>query len=185
MAVGLEVEVAGVISNGVLVADKLEIRSGEVQFKALINSVNVLSRQFGIGYPGVEGEVLLGLDNRSQLTDELGVFNPMAFGNLLPLMEVKVEARKVGDTWVVTTLKRVELDEFEIEGVVTAANSAAKTLEIHGLTFQMTSGADYEIGDLDKTEAGFFQQIEVGSSVVKLERDSGSGLNEFDKAEID
>jgi len=177
---GLEVEVKGTMSNGELIADKIEIRSAEASFKAQIQSV--ANNSIVIGYPNMATSRTLLFNSRSQLLDELGVFSPFTLADLSQGMEVNVSVVKLENDWVVKTLKRRTLKEYEAEGVVTA-KSGITSLTIAGFQIDVSNVSDYQINDVDKTATEFFAAITLDSTIVKLEDEDKDGL--FDKAEID
>ncbi|MBC8210284.1 MAG: hypothetical protein H8E21_04395 [Gammaproteobacteria bacterium] len=176
---GLEVEVKGDMNNGELKADKIEIRSAEARFKAQIKSVT--NNSIVIGYPNMATSRTLLFNSRSQLVDELGVL-PLTIANLTQGMEVNVSVVKLENDWVVNTLKRRTLKEYQAEGIVTA-KSATSTLTISGFQIDVSAVSDYQINDVDKTATEFFAAIVEGSTIVKLEDDDKDGV--FEKAEID
>lgn len=185
---GLQVEVEGELSAGVLIADELEFRSGETEFTALITSVdNILSDRISIGFPNVSGSITLNFDSQSQLEDETGEFDLLTLQDLSVDMAVKVEVKSDGDDWLVTSLKWVDdTEELELEGMVSDKSLVNTTLSltINGLLVTMDALAEYEIDDEDDVSASdFFAAIEEGSTKVELSDKDQDG--DFDSAEIE
>jgi len=177
---GLEVEVKGTMKDGELIADKIEIRSAEARFKAQIKSVG--NNSIEIGYPSIATSSSLLLNSRSLLVDELGVFKPFTVSNLVEGMEVNVSVVKMENDWVVSTLKRSPLNEYEAEGLVTAT-TGTNSLTVAGFQIDVSGVSDFEINDVNKTAAQFFAAIVLDSSRVKLEDEDKDGV--FDKAELE
>lgn len=133
---GMNVEVEGVVENGVLKADQLEIREGNSEFKAFVQSRDLTAQTLNIAFPGVTGSILLQLDSQSIIEDENR--SPITLSDILVGDDVKVKARELNDEWRVISLKRKrnEPDSYEISGEIDAIDPT-NTITIDGLTFQL------------------------------------------------
>ena len=183
IAQGIEIEVDGQMTNGILVATSIEIRSSEARFEANISEVNVTNKTIGISYPGITGVVTLTFNTQSQLTDDIQNGSPITINNLTTSMQARIDARKSGDSWIVTSLKVKDLQgEFEIEGVATA-KTANSSFTVSGLVIPASSsGVSYKINDATKSASEFFAAVIVDTTKVELTDDDGDG--QFDIAEI-
>jgi len=97
-------------------------------------------------------------------------------------MEIKTEGKRSGSNWIVTSLKRSTLEEFKVEGIV-SAKSGIDNLSINGLILSMDSEAEYEIDDDSVSATAFFNAITPATTKVELVDVDKDGL--FDKAEIE
>ena len=179
---GIEVEVHGTLSNGVLVATRIEIRSAEARFDANITAVDTANKTIGVSYPNINGTVTLTVNAQSQMIDETQSNAPLTISGLNDSMQARIEARKSGDNWVVTSLKRKDLqNEYEIKGIV-SAKTANTSLTVNGLVINLSPTASYKIDNVGKSAADFFSAVVLGTTKVELEDSDGDG--QFDEAEI-
>ncbi len=188
---GIQVQVKGHYSGAELIAQKLEIRSAEAEFDAVISSIDDIdNKRIQIEYPGMSQTIDLLFDNQSQLVDESRHHHsePMTLDQLSVDLDVKAQVKKVGADWVVVSLKHDHLKEYKIRGYITE-KIAPYTVVINGLTVELDASADYEIDDRNKTRAEFFDYIVVNDrmkSFVDLEdRITDDGLAIFDEVELD
>jgi hypothetical protein len=118
---GLEVEVEGDIVGTVLIADELEVREGEAKLKALVSSVDLPNNRFVVSYFGSLGSVTINVDAQTAFEDEKGP-NPLedlSLSNLMPNVDfVKIEGQEVNDEVVAGTIKRIDDDDYKLQGVV-------------------------------------------------------------------
>ncbi len=178
------VEITGTMVDGVLVAEELKLRSGQSSYKAIvIRAFDETTRTLGIGIPDVSGELTLIFDNRSQFEDEVNETNPIDISGLIVGMEIQAEAQTSEVGMVVTTLKHKNLDEYEIEGLVSNKSEVNATLTIDGFTVTMDASAVYEINDESSTRSEFFAEIIPGASFVEVTDELKDGS--FDSAEIE
>ena len=172
---GLQVEVHGLLSGGVLMADEVEIREGKSKYQAVVKSLDLAAQTFTIGYPNISGEILLKLDTQSRLEDENG--DPITLAEINDNDEVKVVARVIDDEKIIVSLKRdTDFDmSYEISGVV-EATVAGISFTIDGLLFPLNSGGViYE-------PIGLPGSIVLNQTEVELEDDDRDG--DIDEVEL-
>lgn len=190
---GIQIQVKGQYSAGVLTADKLELRSGEAEFYATISSIDdIASKRIEISYPDPDLALTVSLlfDQQSQLVDDSSHHSrALTLAELEVGMQVKVQVKKVGNDWVVVSLKHDDLDKYKIRGYVTEIDLAAYTVVINGLTIALSDSASYEIDDHNRTRSEFFNYIDVDDpmkSFIDLEDEiTGDGLARFLEVELD
>ena len=85
---GVDVEVEGAIVGGVLIADELELREGEVRLDAVIASIGPGDR-FTVRYDALPGVITVLVDSQTAFEDETAAANP-GFANLVPGNFVKI-----------------------------------------------------------------------------------------------
>ena len=172
---GLQVEVAGIVENGILIADRVEIREGKSKYEAEVKSLDLSAQTLRIGFPLINGDILLKLDTQSKLEDEDS--NSISLSDLSSGDEVKIEARIIDDDRFIVSLKRKngELDSYEISGIVEAFVDEA-SITIDGLVLP-----------LDPSEVVYDPiilptLIVVGSTIVELEDNDQDG--DFEVVEL-
>lgn len=133
---GLNVEVEGMISGNVLIADEVEIREGNSEYKAFVQSRDLTAQTLNISYPDVTGSILLRINGQSKIEDENR--NPIPLSEIQVNDDVKVHAREIDSEWTVVSLqrKRNEFNSYEISGEIDAIDPS-NTITIDGLTFTL------------------------------------------------
>ena len=184
---GLEVEVEGDIVAGVLVADELEVREGEVEVLAQVNpgSISPANNRFEIFYPVVTGTVVVQVDAQTLFKDEAGV-NPLEDLSIDDLMDndfVKIEGREVNDEVVASIVKRIDPDNYKLEGSVDSFEFAS-WIQILGIRYSVNGGTEYEDNTL--TAAQFFGMLNpAGGDLVEIEDDLAVPDGFADEVEFD
>ncbi len=190
LADGLEVEVEGEMTDGILHITKLELRQGETKLKARVASVDVTANSLNIGFNGVNGELVIVIDNTSLLEDERDGYDQVLtlaeieadLQNSVPV-EIEAELIQNGSQLVVDKLKRKQLEDYEIQGLVSAVDKASSTMTMLELDITMSSSAEYEMNDSSVGFDQFFDAIIAGETRVKLKDNNADGS--FDQAEIE
>ncbi|MDH3633688.1 MAG: DUF5666 domain-containing protein [Gammaproteobacteria bacterium] len=119
---GLEVEVEGDIVAGVLIAEEVEVREGEAKLEAFVSSVNLANNSFEVSYFGGLGTVTVLVDTQTIFEDEKGAMplEDLELSGLTPLVDfVKLEGKEmVNDEVVASTIKRIDDDDYKLQGAV-------------------------------------------------------------------
>jgi hypothetical protein len=188
---GIQVQVKGQYAGTDLIAQELAIRSGDAEFDAVVSSIaDIASKRIQIEYPGLDLFVDLLFDSQSQLVDESTHHHssPLTLDNLSVDDEVKVQVKRVGNDWVVVSLKRDNLNQYKIRGYITAKNVADYTVTVNDLTVALSASADYEIADHNSNQQGFFNAIDESDpskNFVDIEGSVLNGTTVFDEIELD
>ncbi len=188
---GIQVQIKGQYSGNELIAQELEIRSGEAEFDAVISSIdNISSKRIQVEYPGLDLTVELMFDNQSQLVDESTHHHsaPLSLDQLEVGMDVKTHVKKVGNDWVVVSLKHDHLSQYKIKGDITEKNDSTYTVTVNGLTVALDASADYEINDNNSNQQDFFMYIDTSDTskrYVDIEGSVVNGVTVFDEIELD
>ncbi|MDJ0881087.1 MAG: DUF5666 domain-containing protein [Gammaproteobacteria bacterium] len=175
LALGIEIEVEGVIENSIIMADEVELRQDERKYQALVSSVNTTDRVLSIYYPNITGVITLSIDNESELEDEASG-DPIGLGDLLPDDEVKIEASVNGDQIRIKSLTRDMIEKFEVSGVVESFEQGI-SITINNLMFPLEADVEYE------PDLNFYNTIQTGITIVELQDEDKD--SQFDKAEIE
>jgi len=163
---GLEVEVEGDIVGGVLIAEEVEVREGEVKLKAFVSSVDLASNSFEVSYFGGLGTVKIKVDAQTTIEDEKGA-TPLEDLELSDLLEggvdfVKIEGREMANDEVVAgTVKRIDDDDYKLQGVVDGFDPL-NSITVLGIIFPvddtLITGTEFE-GFLNAVE--FFTALDI------------------------
>lgn len=178
LSVGDEVEVEGVMQNTILMAEELEIRGSSGKIEGIIKSIDSSNSSVDIGFNGVATTVTLIIDDTSKLEDDSDAeIEKLKIEHLSANDIIEVDIRKVEQQYLVVVLKREkEIDEYEIEGELTAFDAISKTVTLFGEVFQIDSTSQ------PTDVADFFTQVEVGD-IIEIKDINLDGS--FDEVEID
>ncbi len=173
LADGLLVEVEGVFSNNVLVADQVELREAQAEYRAIVFSRDDGTQSLSIQYLQVIGVLNMQIDSRSVIVDEED--RPISLADINVGDDVKIDARVLdnGDHLVVRIKReRNQNKSYEITGEVQAV-SLNVSITIEELEFPLETIVDYSgIGGLGNVTPG---------TRVSLEDNDRNGLiNEVD-----
>jgi hypothetical protein len=188
---GIQVQIKGQYSGTELIAQKLDVRSGESEFEAIISSIDdIANKRIQIEYPKRNLTVELLFDNQSQLVDESRHDHsvPMTLDQLVPGDHVKAQVKRVGTDWVVVSLKHDHHGEYKIRGFITEVNDTDYTVTVNGLTVALSVSAYYEINDKDSNRQAFFDAIDVNDSTksfVDIEGRLDNNEAVFNEVELD
>jgi len=146
---GVEVEVEGNISGGVLVADKLELRQSESELRAVISGVDLGDGSFTVSYPVMTGpptEVVVRIDSQTVFEDDSGaaVTPPFSLDDLVVGNFVRVEGQEVNDEVVASVVKRRDSvdDSLKLEGLVDAYDPG-NYITVLGIQYDLGAGTSY------------------------------------------
>ena len=185
---GLEVEVEGDIVGNVLIADELEVREGEVKLKAVVSSgsVDPGNNRFEINYFIVPGTVVVGVDAQTVFEDEAGAIplENMSINDLMDNDFVKVEGREVNGAVIAGTVKRIDPDDFKLEGAVDSF-FIDTSITILGITFPVDSSPAGTVFEGFASSAAFFAALNpAGGDIVEIE-DEAPADGVADEVEFD
>ncbi len=173
---GMEIEVEGQLQNGILLADEIELRAGELKYQAVIKSVGADSIGVGLLGNNLE-EISLLVDSSSQLEDEVNS-NAITLQDLEENQVVKVKVLlDENNDKKVDSLKRLDPvpEKYEFSGTVTDIDNSdplmpSVTLD-NELTLQLeepaisTEFASLVIGDtvelVDEGPNELFEKLEI------------------------
>ncbi len=172
LGMGVEVEVRGVIDSGILMADSIQLRQGDFEFEAQLKSVSVASSSLGVGFDNISGEIALKVDGFSQMVDDsTGLSVSLEELTSRIGQEVRIKARASQGVLYITTLKRRDIHEYEIESTLSAVNQGSD-VTVFGLTIPLegsAAAADLSAFVLnetmvemeDKDKNGLFESIKI------------------------
>ncbi len=79
---GIKVEVEGNIANGILAAQRVEARGGEIRLSASIQSLNINNNSGDITLAFSTGNLVFSVNSQTELRDQTGNFNPLTLADL-------------------------------------------------------------------------------------------------------
>ncbi len=166
---GLLVEVEGDIVNGVLIAEEVEARAGEVELSASVQALDIANGSGTITLGFAAGNVSFEVNSQTELDDETDTFDPLSLSDLRTGDFLEVEALLSGSQLIATEVRLEEPDDELVQGPVESFVSGGE-ITILGLTFQ-TAGAEFEDDDDQSlTPGAFFSQLDDGD-LVKITDD--------------
>jgi hypothetical protein len=186
LANGVEVKVQGALVAGVLVADELELRTGDTRLRAFVFSVNLAQNRFRVSFTGLPGTIRILVNSQTLFDDE----GPLELPNFsLADMNagdfVRVEGTESGGNVVAETVKRLDAtdpDDGKIEGRVDAFVPNI-SITVLGIPFNVDSGTEYKDEGGDVAAAVFFGELALGDRVEIEDKVVADGIAE--KVELD
>ena len=135
---GLNVEVDGEIDNGVLIADEVELRQGEVKIKAFVNSVDIPNSRFTYTFMNTIGGIQIKTDNQTSFEDEVANTPNFSLDQIMPGYFVKIEGINTGSEIIASQVKRLDPtgEDVEVQGVIELFTPLS-SIRILGITFQL------------------------------------------------
>jgi len=164
---GLNVEVEGEIVNGVLIAEEVELREGDVEIKARVFSVDINNKQFTFEFESSSGTILVTTDNQTEFEDETssGSFSlsQVMIGNF-----IKIEGIDTGSEIIANQVKRLDPagEDEEIQGIVEDFTDigSVSSITLFGIIFDVdnVTNPGFDIGGIVeiKDEGPIFGKID-------------------------
>ena len=188
LANNLQIEVEGRLVNGVLIAEELKMRTGEVELQAYISSVDYDNGTFEVTM-GTNNTILtIATGIETQFEDDIdGFFDTRDISNRLKDLQagqfVEIEGYQ-DDTGNIFAVE-VEIsrpDEIEIQGVLESIQSDQIT--VLGVNFTINGTTRFEgTNDNTLTQATFEAAVAAGQSWVKVKDTNHDGI--ADKIELE
>lgn len=156
------IEVEGTYANGILVANEIELRDGEVEIDAVIDQVND-DGSFSVTVGGQSIEVQTGYETKFDFEDGTSELSIAQFveidgyqidANTLFALEVDVEDASG--------------DDNELQGIYQGTNETQDVIKILNVEFTVDGNTDF--GDLNDMNE-FLASAVVGETLVKVEYD--------------
>lgn len=167
---GIKVEVEGTISNNILLASKIESRSGNSEVSAVVDSVDIANKRLTVSVIAGEPSITVQLTTATLTEDELSE-NQLDL-SLIAVNTDFVEVRGYesgAGTITATRVKRVTGEKTELQGVITDTVDNT-SITILGVVFPVDASTEYE-NELEAsiTYAEFKSSITLGQSVISID----------------
>ena len=140
---GMKLEVEGNVSNGILIATKIEIRGGSAGVSAKVATIDQANNRFSVEVISGQPEVVVQLTTATLLEDKLGNDDNLLLSELRVGDFVEVRGfESAVDTITATRVKREGLKDTELQGVVTA--DTATSFTVLGVTYTVDLSTSYD-----------------------------------------
>ena len=155
LAIGVNVEVQGDIVNGVLIADEVELREGEVKIKATVFGVDPGNKQIEFTFLSTIGSIIVTTDNQTEFDDDTGSSDTFSLNQVMPGDFVKIEGIDTGSQIIASQVKRLDPaeEDVEVRGEVEFYTGTAgiDSITLLGVTFDVDNvlrPTGLEVGDI-------------------------------------
>jgi len=178
LADGIKIEVEGDIVNGILIADEVESRSGQIKLQATVSSV--VGSVITMGY--FPGTVAVLVDNKTSFKDGLTLATIVAGTDFLEIEGYQDSAGNV----IASQVKRNSIDKDLLQGPVDGPinSGGSGTISVLGVIYTLNLGASYaDENEVSLTNAEFFAQLNAGDTVKivdKLEPTTDGNADEIE-----
>lgn len=170
LSAGIKIEVEGSIVNGVLVADEIELRGGNAEISARVDSVNVQGNSFTMavvsGQPSVTVQIssVTRMEDDAEGSDDNLLLSELQMGDFIDVLGFEEGVSTVAATRV---KREAEIKDTELQGVVTAHNSGSVT--VLGVNFQIDGTTEFEMNDVSLDINSFLDRLTDGETVISIE----------------
>lgn len=177
LANNVHIEVEGPVVNGILLAEKIEIRGGdasaEVHASITSTSTSPSSNTFVVQPVAGQDGLVITVISTTEFEDDVQEVEPMTFSDLSTMDFVRVRGFE-NETGGITATRvtRREKDKVIVEGRITAGSAVSNSITILGITFNLGGNSGFE--DIDNSplsQAEFFAtgKTVIDKSIVKIE----------------
>lgn len=191
----VKVEVEGSMQNGVLIATKIEGRSGSAEASAKVDSINLQGNSFTLSIVAGQPSVIVQLTSATRMEDDLGegdsfLLSDLAINNFVDVRGFETDTTT--NTITATRIKREsEVKDIILQGVVTAQVKNV-SVTVLGVTFPVhpvtTDFEDANDNALDN-HAAFIALATLGQTVVEIKdrspSEDGNAVGVADTVEIE
>ncbi|GAB1263292.1 DUF5666 domain-containing protein [Aurantivibrio infirmus] len=167
---GIKVEVEGNIANGILAAQRVEARGGEIRLSASIQSLNINNNSGDITLAFSTGNLVFSVNSQTELRDQTGNFNPLTLADLRTGDFLEVRAFLNNAQITATEVRLDDPDDDIIQGPVESFVSGNEIV-IFGITFSTPGEIFEDANDAPISSSNFFSQLTQGM-IVKIKDDS-------------
>jgi hypothetical protein len=163
------VEVEGSIVNGILRADEVQQRGGNVQLSAVVLSTNNMARTLRMQVVQGQPAITVSVNNQTQIEDELpGGDESLDFNGIVAGDFLNVEGfLDDTDRLIAAQIERDEVDDIVLRGPIdkppTSGSTASGSVTILGVSIATDNLTEFDDGDITGTE--FFLQVNNGDLV--------------------
>ena len=188
LADGVEVEVRGDISGGVLRAEQLELEDDETRLKAFVSFIYADNERFDVQFNGLAGSIEVVTDTQTLFDDESPANLPnLTVADMNVGDFVSVRGTEANDRLLAETVKRgdaTDPDDSELEGRVDSF-VADTSITVLGIAFNVDGATQY----FDENEnpivpsGNFFTGLTNGDPVQIKDDDPADGI--ADEVELD
>jgi hypothetical protein len=171
IADGAEVEVEGAIVDGILVAEEVEQRGGDVRVSAIVVSRNSTAGTVTLQVVSGQPDLTITTDSQTQIEDKRDEEEPFGISNIDTGDYLNVEGYVDGNGNVIAAqIEREELESTELRGPAdkppTFGGNLAGTVSIFGIEIDTDASTKFE-DDNEVTIDGddFFVQVNDGDLI--------------------
>jgi hypothetical protein len=172
---GQKVEAEGAVVNGVLQAQSVEARGGEIRLSAAIQSLTVSGTSGDITLGFAVGSLSFSVNAQTELRDETDVFEPLQLDDLRTGHFLEVRGLLNGTDIIATEIRLDEADDEVVQGPVESFVSGSE-VTVLGLAYP-TPGEIFEnAADQFISSADFFSQLFEGRVIKIKDEQAANGV---------
>jgi len=141
---GLNVEVKGKIVSGVLVAETIELREGNVKIKAFVSDKPLNNNQIEFTFPGT-GSILVTTDNQTEFEDKTGSSGTFSLNQVIPGEYIEIEGIDTESQITASKVTRpVQTEDTEVQGKVelVTGGTSINSITLFGLIFDVDNNVN-------------------------------------------
>ncbi len=173
LSAGIKIEVEGTVVNGVLIADEIELRGGNAEISARVDTIDIQSNSFTLEVISTQPSVTVQISSITRMEDDAAgsddhlLLSELQMGDFVDVLGFEEGVNTVAATRV---KREAEIKDTELQGVVTAHSNNSVT--VLGVAFTVDDNVtDYEDGDGSTVSnwANFITLIDIDQTVISIE----------------
>jgi hypothetical protein len=184
---GLRIEAEGPITAGTLIADEIEVDSGDIDIEASVSSVstrdNTITFSFGMA---ATGNITVTVNSDTELEDDIEDASSFALADIRRGDFLKIRGLEDGRGGVIASkIKREEVDDFILQGPLESFVSGA-SITVLGVVYATDNQTAYDDGGENELSGAteFFRIVDIGDT-IKITDEDGDGIAEEVDQELD
>ncbi len=183
LANGIEVEVEGSIVGGILVANSIEAREGEIKIDARVSLVSLIDRTISVQLG--DGSITVVTDLKTEFEDETNVVSALTLADIAATDFVEIRAFDNGSELIATQVRRDSANHVILQGPVDSTIPGT-SITVLGVSFFTDGSTQFEGTDdnpLPGGSATFYGTDRTGD-VIKI-RDNQPGDGTADEVDLE
>ncbi len=175
LANSISIEAEGPIVNGILMATKVEARSGDIELAGNISSLNPTLGSITLQF--ATGTLDLVTNTSTRMKDDTGSVEILTFSGLNAGDYLEAKLFDDGNDLVALEIKRDDDDKDIVQGPVESLSEQLLSVTLFGLTFSVDGAVYQNQNDQLISASQFFSAVSPGT-IIKLTDENSDGTAE-------
>ena len=138
---GVNVEVEGEIVNGILVAEKIELREGKIRIKGFISNIDLANQRFTYTFTNASNTISVNTDNQTSFEDKVDRTPNYSINQLAINDFIEIEGIDTGNEILASKVKKIKLKDSEVKGQLQAFDQVNRKITILDVEFEYSISA--------------------------------------------
>lgn len=175
---GLRIEAEGPVTAGTLIADEIEIHSGDIDIEARVSSVSPADSTVTLSFGAAAiGSITVTVNNATELEDDIGDSSSFSLDDIEGGDFLKIRGLDDGGGAIIASkIKREEVGDTILQGPLDSFVSGA-SVTVLGVIFSTDMDTEFDDDGENKLSgaADFFVIVDIGD-IIKVTDEDGDGI---------